>query len=126
MSGGSWEYTMGNMVNSSNQFYTSSASNWSTTTYPLLKYYDSYTYNTSSSTYTRGRLGDATVEMAPSSSSNTSWYSDYANFPGSSSSWFRRGGGYASGTNAGAFVFNYGNGIAGNANSFRVSLGALD
>ena len=70
-------------------------------------------------------LGDATVEMAPTGNYGN-WYSDYANFPGSSSSWFRRGGGYASGTNAGAFVFNYGNGIAGNANSFRVSLGALD
>ena len=129
MSGGSWEYTMGNMVNSSNQFYTSRASNWSTTTYPLAKYYDSYTYNTSNTTYTRGRLGDATVEMAPFSSFNTniSWYSDYAYFPFSSNSWFERGGAQSNGTNAGAFDFSTNNfGSAYNYDSFRVSLGALD
>ena len=123
MSGGSLEYTMGNMVNSSNQFYTSSASNWRTTTYPLLKYYDSYTYNTSSSTYTRGRLGDATVEMAPTGTTGN-WYSDYASFPYSSYSWFLRGGYFSIGASAGAFGFSTGGGIADNYNSFRVSLGA--
>ena len=124
MSGGSTEYTMGNMVNSSNQFQVSSASNWSTTSTPLAKYYDSYTYNTSETTYTRGRLGDATVEMAPSSSSNTSWYSDYADFPYSSYSWFQRGGNFNYGTTAGAFNFLYYDGSAINDSSFRASLGA--
>ncbi len=122
MSGGSWEYTMGNVVTPSNQFYSSSAQNWSTATYPLAKYYDSYTYNGSYTTYTRGRLGDATVEMAPSSSSYTSWYSDYAGFPYSSDSWFNRGGNYSNG--AGAFNFSYINGSAHGLVSFRVSLGA--
>ena len=123
MSGGTWEYTMGNMVNSSNQFYTSSASNWSTTTYPLSKYYDSYTYNTDEATYSKGRLGDATIEMSPSSSSTTSWYSDYAFFPYSNMTWFLRGGGYSNGTGVGAFSFGFGNGSALNFRSFRVSLG---
>ena len=123
MSGGSWEYIMGNMVDSSNQFYTSDAKNWSNTTYPLAKYYDSYTYDDGDTTYTRGRLGDATVEMAPNSSSNTSWYSDYATFPLSSISWFGRGGFYDNGTYAGAFYFNYDYGSALNYYSFRVSLG---
>ena len=125
MSGGSYEYTMGNMVNSSNQFYASNASNWSTTTYPLLKYYDSYTYNTSYTTYTRGRLGDATVEMAPTGNTGN-WYSDYVNFPYSFNSWFERGGTFVNGTNAGAFNFGNNNGNATNYYSFRVSLGALD
>ena len=125
MSGGSDEYVMGNMVNSANQFYTSFAQNWSTTTYPLSKYYDSYTYDGRSfTTYTRGRLGDATVEMAPSSSSYTSWYLDGAYFPASSNSWFVRGAGYFnSGTDVGAFKFSGNNGNAnGSGRSFRVSL----
>ena len=126
MSGGSWEYTMGNMVKGTNQFYTSYADNWSTTTYPLAKYYDSYTYNGSYTTYTRGRLGDATVEMAPSSSSEKTWYSDYAYFPYPSFSWFRRGGFYDSGLFAGAFYFESNGGDAYDGNSFRVSLGVLD
>ena len=131
MSGGSFENTMSNMVNSSNQFYTGSASNWSTTTYPLAKYYDSYTYGGNTTTYARGRLGDATVEMSLSSDSRTTWYSDYADFPGSSYSWFKRGGFYNDGTIAGAFGFAYDNGSAGGSgiggsyqnNSFRVCLG---
>ena len=126
MSGGSYEYTMGNMVNSSNQFQVSSASNWSTTTYPLSKYYDSYTYNTSDTEYTRGRLGDATVEMAPSSSSKTTWYSEYAYFPISSKSWFERGGSCYNATFAGAFYFYNDDGAAIGSYSFRASLGALD
>ena len=126
MSGGSYEYTMGNMVNSFNQFFTSYAENWSTTTYPLAKYYDSYTCDGSSNTtYTRGRLGDATVEMAPSSSSHTLWYSDSAYFPSSSFSWFVRGDRFDSGAGAGAFSFGSGYaGSANNSNSFRASLGA--
>ncbi len=123
MNGGSLEYTMGNMVDSSNQFYTSSASNWSTTTYPLAKYYDSYTYNTDRTTYTRGRLGDATVEIA-STGTTGNWYSDFAFFPDLSYSWFLRGGNCGNGANAGAFNFVYNYGNASNSNSFRVSLGA--
>ena len=123
MSGGLYEYTMGNMVNSSNKFQVSSAGNWSTTTTPLSKYYDSYTYNTSYTTYTRGRLGDATVEMAPTGIKGN-WYSDVAYFPNSSISWFLRGGAYGYGTGAGAFNFNYDNGSANSVYSFRVSFGA--
>ena len=127
MSGGAYEYVMGNMVNSSNQFYTSSAANWSTSTYPLAKYYDSYTYNTSNTTYARGRLGDATVEMAPSSS--YSWYSDYASFPYSSDSWFLRGGVYVSGSSAGSFYFYDSGGGSGSRYAARAALlvlGAAD
>ena len=88
MSGGAYEYVMGNMVNSSNQFYTSSASNWSTTTYPLAKYYDSYTYDGTYSVYYRGKLGDATIEMSPKN--NLSWYSKKAYFFAVSYSWLVR------------------------------------
>ena len=124
MSGGSYEYTMGNMVYSSNQFYISYASNWSTTTYPLSKYYDSYTYGTlynDSSAYSRGKLGDATVEMAPTGIGGN-WYSDLAMFPYKSSSWFRRGGHYLDGASAGAFGFTGDAGNAYNSTSFRACL----
>ena len=126
MSGGSYEYTMGNMVNSSNQFYPSSSQSWSNTTYPLSKYYDSYTHGTTSdnsSAYARGRLGDATREMAPTGRTSN-WYSDYAFFPDSSYSWFARGGYYSNGSHAGAFSFSSSFGNAISYYSFRVSLGA--
>ena len=122
MSGGSQEYTMGNMVNGSNQFNPLNAKNWSTTSIPLAKYYDSYTYDSSHTTYTRGRLGDATVEMSPSG--GYTWYSDYASFPSSSGSWLQRGGHYTSGRSAGAFSFRSDIGAGRDDYSFRVSLGA--
>ena len=132
MSGGSFENTMSNMVNESNQFYPSSANNWSNTTYPLSKYYDRYTYNSRYTTYTRGRLGDATVEMALTGT-NGNWYRDYAYFPYSSRSWFKRGGDFHDGDIAktGAFSFAYAVGSAGSDgfggiyqnDSFRVCLG---
>ena len=121
MSGGLWEYTMGNIVNSSNQFQASSATYWSTTTYPLSKYYDSYTYNDSNTTYTKGKLGDATVEMAPTGTSGN-WYSDYASFPFGTGSWFERGGLFSYDTSAGAFNFSYSTGAADTVVSFRVSI----
>ena len=123
MSGGSWEYVMGNIVNSSGAFYSSNAGFSST---PNAKYYDKYSYGTSDTEYTRGKLGDATKEMAPVSSSNTSWYSDYAYFPNSSSPWFLRGGIFANGARAGAFVFHNLNGNANIVRSSRAVLGALD
>ena len=126
IAGGSYEYTMGNMVNSSNEFYTSSAGNWSTSTHPLEKYYDKYTYNTNMTAYARGRLEDAIKEMMPSVVSGNTWYSDYARFPYSSDPWFRRGGGYYSGVSAGAFGFSYSNGNANSDNSFRVCLDILN
>ena len=103
MSGGAWEYVMGNMVNSSGAFYSSSAG-FSTT--PDSIYYDSYTYGTSETTHGRGKLGDATKETLKTFGSSTGgWYSDYANFPHSSNSWFFRGGRYNDGSNAGLFYF---------------------
>ena len=123
MSGGSYENTMGNSVNESNQFYPSISQSWSNITYPLSKYYDSYTYNDSETAYTRGRLGDATREMAPTGIRGN-WYSDSAVFLDTYHPWFKRGGYYDYGTDAGAFDFYPHNGDAYNDSSFRVSLGA--
>ena len=108
MSGGAWEYVMGNMVNSSGNFYSASAG---FSTPPDSKYYDSYTYGTSWTTHGRGKLGDATKEILKTFGNEYGgWYSDNANFPYSSTSWFIRGGYFIYGSNAGLFHFYYGAG----------------
>ena len=107
MRGGSYEYTMGNMVNSSGIFYSSNAG-FETNNEPEEKYYDKYTYGTSYTQHNRGRLGDATRETLKAYGITTGgWYGDYAVFVSSSYSWFVRGGIYSSAPTAGIFYFNY-------------------
>ena len=120
MSGGAWEYVMGNMNNSSNAFYSSNAG---FTTAPDAKYYDSYKYGTSYTSHARGKLGDATKETL-TTFGNTSggWYGDSASFPYSSSSWFHRGGFCFSGTGAGVFYFYGSSGGVSDYNSARAVL----
>ena len=108
MSGGAYEYVMGNMVDSSGAFYASS-SGFSNAL--EVKYYDAYTYGTSYTDHGRGKLGDATKETLETHGSYTGgWYSDYSNFPYSSSSWFHRGTYYSGGAIAGVFGFSNYNG----------------
>ena len=123
MSGGAWEYVMGNMNNSSNAFYSSNAG---FTTAPDAKYYDSYKYDSSSNkTHKRGKLGDATKEtLATFGNTSGGWYSDYAYFPYSSDSWFLRGGYYVNGTFAGVFYFRSGTGGDLSSYSARAVLSA--
>ena len=72
---------------------------------PSKKYYDLYTYGTSYTDYTRGKIGDVTAELKPSS--NTTWNGDYAGFVSSYYSVFLRGHSYNNAANAGAFAFNW-------------------
>ena len=112
MSGGAFEYVMGNMVDSSGAFY-SSDSGFSSA--PDVKYYDKYTYDGSSgfTSHGRGKLGDATKEtLSTFGDRYGGWYSDYANFVHSSQSWFVRSGGRISA--AGVFRFDYQVGVSGN------------
>ncbi len=122
MSGGAHECVMGNMVNSSGTFYSSSVG-FSTT--PATKYYDKYSYGTSQTEYTRGKLGDATKEMAPTGITGN-WYSNSAFFPFNSYSWFLRGGNCYSDASAGAFNFKNDYGYAVDYRSSRAVLGVLD
>jgi hypothetical protein len=117
MSGGAWEYVMGNMVDGSGNYYPSSSG----LTKPDVKYYDSYAYSASSYTdHARGKLGDATKETLKTFGSGTGgWYGDYAYFPNATYSWFARGGGYNFGTLAGVFYFSYNVGDAHTDVSFR-------
>ena len=118
MNGGVGEFAMGNHVNSSNQFVAASAGTWSTTVYPVSKYYDVYSYNSNSTTYTgapitRGKLGDATKEVVKAWSSSGRWNSDY-NYMiyGTTYAWFARGGYYSQTGSGGVFASYYLNGAA--------------
>ncbi len=120
MSGGAWEYVMGNMVNSSGAFY---ASDLGFSSAPEAKYYDAYTYGTDNEDHGRGKLGDATKETLSSFGNyRGGWYSDFAYFVYSSSSWFVRGGGYGNSSYAGVFAFYGNNGYADSNNSARAVL----
>ena len=145
MSGGAFEYMMGNMVYSNgqpmsgretsynaNSAFTGILSDGTTYTgtyaFPSKRYYDKYSYGTSTTEYTRGKLGDATIEMAPTGYYGN-WYQDYASFVNSGYPWVLRGGRYDNGASAGAFNFDNGNGIASASSSARAVLlgfGALD
>ena len=128
MSGGSYEYVMGNIskVTTGYTFYPSNSSfssSWYTT--DTAKYLTTYAYDSSNYTtqkaYNRGRLGDATAETLLSASTTGGWYSDYAYFPYSIGAWFVRGGHYYDGSSAGVFRFgrnggdNYSSGYSSRA-----------
>ena len=132
MSGGSYEYVMGNIskVTTGYTFYPSSssfASSWYTT--DTAKYVTTYAYDSSNkfnqTAYNRGRLGDATAETLLSASSSGGWYSDYAIFPYSSTAWFNRGGYFNDGSYAGVFNFRNSNGYVDSTNSSRAVLVSL-
>ena len=131
MSGGSWEYVMGNIssVTTGYTFYPSSSSfssSWYTT--DTAKYLTTYAYdktNYNQKAYNRGRLGDATAEILLSASISGGWYGDYANFPSSSTAWFLRGGSYSNGSNAGVFYFRNDNGNYYSIYSSRAALVSL-
>ena len=125
MSGGTYEYVMGNIVSNDGStmmsgYSTSSNSGYngivyargsytqysSGIAYPDSKYYDKYPFSTSDTAGTRGHLGDATSEVVVSGyTGNKGWNWDSAYFVRSASTWFMRGGYYGIGSNAGAFYF---------------------
>ena len=86
--------------------------------YPEGKYYDKYSFGTSSSQIIRSKLGDGIKEVLNTSS--RSWYSDYSNLAYSGYPWFNRSGGYNDGSNAGAFYSGYHYGFASAYNSSRL------
>ena len=122
MSGGAFEFVMGNMVDGSGNFYPSSSG----LTKPDVKYFDSYAYSASAFTdHARGKLGDATKETLKTFGNATGgWYGDYAYLPSATYSWFGRGGGYSDGTLAGVFDFGRGTGGANTGHSFRSVISA--
>ena len=140
MSGGAYEYVMGNIVSNdgttmmsgndsgSNSGYTgilyrtNSSGDYTSYTgtysYPSSKYYDKYSFGTSNSQRQRSKLGDGIKEVLNTSSSG--WYSDYSDLAFSYLPWFSRGGYYYNGTNAGMFYSDYGDGFAVTSDSSRL------
>jgi len=109
MSGGAWEYVMGNMVDSTGAFYSSGSG---FTAIPDSKYYDKYSYDASDNkTHGRGKLGDATRETLTTFGNDVDgWNDDYTFLPHSSESWLSRGSFWASEIEAGIFSFANTNG----------------
>ena len=119
MSGGAYDYVMGNMSSAAGSYTYYASSGGSNYTYTgNEKYIDTYangsTYNNQTA-YNRARLGDATSE-------SKSWYSDFAYFVRSSNSWFARGGDYSLNTIAGPFSFSSNTGLTFYNSSARAAL----
>ena len=103
MSGGAWEYVMGNYNK------TAGSSGLNVSGIPA-EHIDIY----SGTSVSASHLGDATGETA-------GWYSDFAVFVYSSVPWFGRGGVF-SGVNAGVFSFGVSTGEGSTGVGFRVAL----
>ena len=119
MSGGAWEYVMGN--------YNDTISSAGFSSMPEAKYYDKYTGTDSNSDFTKYHLGDATKEtLKTKSTGENSWYGDSSYSVHSSGPWVERGSDCYNGpAGAGVFAFYDGTGYSDNCHSFRVVLGAL-
>ena len=140
MSGGAYEYVMGNMkVNGSTRQQSgyqntnnynsgfaginSDGTSVSGRAYPSVKYYNTYDYSAFIGDHsTRYIPGDATYEVSQGDGKINGWYSDYAGFVSTYWPWFIRGGAFDSATDAGVFTFNNAYGGADAACSFRLVL----
>ena len=144
MSGGAEEYMMADLV------YTNGTmiSGWTKThnsdftgilgesgtlftgtyAFPSKRYYDKYSYGTTSkdsTAYSRGKLGDATKEMAPTEQYGN-WYDDYASFiMGKAYTWATRGYMFSD-KNSGIFAFSIGTGNASSYYSARAVISNLN
>ena len=114
MSGGAWEYVMGN-------YGTGTAvnnSNYPMTNLPRAPYVDLYNGATSTSGCTWATCGGhALYETA-------GWGGDSSDFVNRSSPWFERGGDYDDGSSTGLFSFNDFSGSTYGNSGFRVALRA--
>ena len=122
MSGGAYEYVMGNMSIGAGSYTYYASSGGSNYTYTgNEKYVNTYSYGTTygdQEAYNRARLGDATSETS-------SWYSDYPYFVSTNYSWFLRGGNCGITTHAGSFSFNFNQGYGNYNSSARAALLSL-
>ena len=127
MSGGAWEYVAAyvNNGNSNLTNYGSSLVNGDAKTKNVYNKASSDN-NTNNYNANSGKYGDAVYETsANGNSSSSSWYGDYSYFPSTSYPFFKRGGGYNGGTDAGVFYFSDSNGSSNGSISFRPVLVAL-
>ncbi len=130
MSGGGWEYVAAYRKGSTDG-NKSGFKEEEITTQISQGYIDEYAADSSTTTYNKRILGDATGEMGPfyqyfdrmgANRYHNSWYGDYAYFVDSSSPWFGRGENFVAGASAGQFQFGQGTGEGINGRGFRVVL----
>ena len=146
MAGGAWEYVMGVMTDSNGKVlsgrnyslnsgftggYGEGGSLSSGLSWPEEKYYDKYLYGTDYLEYTRGHLGDATVEMGPFEAiiyanneirHRCSWNSSSVHFVYHTAPWFIRGGANYVGLESGIETAAANFGSSGEFIGFRVVL----
>ena len=108
MSGGAYEYVMGN--------YNNTVSLSSFSAFPESKYYDKYT-TTNSLTACNGG-----VCFGHALSETKKWYGDNAYFVDNDNSWYLRGVNSTNGTSAGVFALDSLRGSAHDYYGFRISL----
>ena len=136
MSGGSWEYVMGVMVDANdNLIYLKSGLTDEDLTDE--RYYDAYKYSTNDDQFLNRILGDATGEMGPFiqeqykgtlSNAQTQyrtinrWYHDEGWFVGTGHPWFERSGFFNFGFGSGVFTFGHYTGEANADRTFRIAL----
>ena len=94
MSGGAWEYVMGNFND------TIGSSGFSEPLTLDSKYYNKYTSST------LNEACDGSVCLSHGLSETAGWYGDYQTMITASNPWLLRGGGYGDTTGAGVFSFN--------------------
>ena len=125
MSGGAFEYVMGNVAMASSYTYLDTSQGPSTK--PEDKYMDTYTNPENKGTaHQNGKLGDATKEtLKIFGSYSDGWYSDPITIPSVNSHWFKRGS-YYKDVNVGIFCSSNGLGNSNNDITFRIVLTAED
>ena len=142
MSGGAWDYTMGNLMYKDgvtpmsgyslnlNSGYTGGVYFDNSTNnnviwqeyigkeYPTT-YIDKYSYSFYSKKATK--LGDSVKEVYGDSNAGRGWYTNYNGSVAPPYPWFKRGGGHDSDSGVGVFVSNYGSGSAYSNYSARLA-----
>ena len=111
MSGGAFEYVMGNFNGTTNTYFS---------TLPASKYYDNYPSSTFTGDYSTNFTFCTLATCGGHALNETrNWYNDYANFVYSGNPWFLRGGHPYYGQNAGAFFSGYYDGSSYHRFSWR-------
>ena len=133
MSGGAYEYVMGVFANSDGQLWSgystssnsgftglvgSSGTSYTGTAFPDSKYYDVYKAS-SGTTISALTACNGGICYGHGLSEVKNWYGDLASFVSAGNPWFRRGGYYYNGADAGAFYFNSNTGNASSSSGFR-------
>ncbi len=130
MSGGAWEYVAAYRKGSTDE--NKSGFNEDEIIEQIsVGYIDGYAADSSTTTYNKRILGDATGELGPFYSYfdkdgghriHNSWYGDGAEIVGSASPWFARGGGTVDGGLTGQFFFRRNTGEVNDSGGFRLVL----